>query len=69
MSEIERPCEKHPDKEGVYFCAKYNRYLCAACMACADPNLFCKHRTSCIIHELEKYPDQVVEASDGSPCN
>ncbi len=47
-------CSKHPDREGVHYCAKYNRYLCEECLACQDPTLYCKHRQMCMIWELVK---------------
>jgi len=50
-------CKSHPDKAGKYFCAKYNRYLCEDCLLCQDPNIFCRHRTACIIWELTKYSE------------
>ncbi len=50
-------CEKHPEREGKFYCAKYNKYLCDECMKCQDPTLYCKHRSSCIIWELYKHGD------------
>lgn len=57
----DRYCTNHPDKAGNYYCAKYNRYLCDECLRCQDPNIFCRHRTACIIWELTKYSDLYKE--------
>ena len=61
-------CAAHPNTEAKYFCAKYNRYLCEACRACADPTLYCKHRTSCLIWEVDRHgtPDQQQEQGEAS---
>jgi uncharacterized 2Fe-2S/4Fe-4S cluster protein (DUF4445 family) len=48
-------CTKHPEKEGTFYCAKYNRYLCEDCLACQDPTIYCKHRTSCLIWEFVRH--------------
>lgn len=50
-----RRCANHPDEEGRYYCSKYGRHLCECCAVCADPKLYCKFRSQCIIWELEKY--------------
>jgi hypothetical protein len=50
-----RRCAGHPELEGRYYCNKYGRYLCDACATCADPKLYCKYRSQCIIWELERY--------------
>lgn len=42
-------CIHHPDREGSYLCSKHNISLCRECLACKDPELYCKHRPSCII--------------------
>ena len=33
---------------------KYNRYQDSRDPRCADPELYCKYRTSCLIHFMEK---------------
>ncbi len=48
------PCTNHPDTKGVYRCEKYGVDLCEKCIKCRDPELYCKHRTACAIHFLEK---------------
>ncbi len=35
-------------------CMKFNRYQDSQDPRCADPELYCKHRTSCLIHFMEK---------------
>lgn len=56
-------CTAHPDRETSYQCLKHKIYLCNECLACKDPELYCKFRPSCIIwfmtkkeseHSLEK---------------
>lgn len=47
-------CTNHPDAKGVYHCEKYDIYLCEKCIKCRDPELYCKHRTACAVHFLEK---------------
>lgn len=47
-------CKNHPGVEGIYFCSKLKYYLCHECVRCVDPKIYCKFRTSCVIHFLEK---------------
>ena len=47
-------CKNHPDVESSYFCQKQKYYLCLECLQCADPDFYCKYRSSCVIHFLEK---------------
>lgn len=47
-------CQNHPDRETRYQCRKYNVYLCEECLACRDPALYCKFRSSCIIWMIHK---------------
>ncbi len=60
MDEINNPgdekarCKNHPERESIYFCSKYKYPLCEECARCPDPELYCKFRSSCIIHFLEK---------------
>jgi hypothetical protein len=48
-------CRFHPDREGVLYCEKYEYGYCEECLAkgviCSDPELYCKHRTHCVIWE------------------
>jgi hypothetical protein len=56
MSANERKCRFHPDVAAKVFCSKLEYGYCEtcleACLACSDPELYCRHRTSCIIWEL-----------------
>ncbi|MEJ5347633.1 MAG: hypothetical protein WHS46_02970 [Desulfosoma sp.] len=49
-------CRFHPDREAVVRCEKFEYGYCQecveACTACTDPELYCRHRTACIIWEL-----------------
>jgi hypothetical protein len=47
-------CVNHPDRETSFICLKQNVYLCEECLACSDPELFCKFRPSCIIWFMTK---------------
>ncbi len=35
-------------------CAKYDRYQDGRDPRCSDPELYCKYRTACLIHFMEK---------------
>lgn len=43
-------CKNHPDKVANYACSKHGYHLCAECVRCHDPKLYCKYRSSCIIY-------------------
>jgi uncharacterized 2Fe-2S/4Fe-4S cluster protein (DUF4445 family) len=47
-------CINHPDRETSFFCMKHQLYLCEECLACKDPQLYCKHRSSCPIWFMTK---------------
>lgn len=51
-----KTCRYHPDAEAKVFCGKHEWGYCeeclASCMACTDPELYCRHRTACVIWEL-----------------
>ncbi len=47
-------CEKHQDRETSYRCMKYQIYMCAACRHCRDREIYCKFRSECTIHYMEK---------------
>ncbi|MFH0974573.1 MAG: ASKHA domain-containing protein [Spirochaetota bacterium] len=51
---MEAVCFRHTDKPGKYFCSKYERYLCDECIACQDPNIYCKFRQMCFLWEIAK---------------
>ena len=38
----------------TYLCMKYNRRQQGNKLVCRDPELYCKYRTSCLIHYMEK---------------
>lgn len=40
-------CTNHPDRETNFLCSKHNIYMCEECMACRDPDIYCKFRSSC----------------------
>lgn len=42
-------CVNHPDRLTNYQCMKHKIYLCSECLACMDPSLYCKYRSSCVI--------------------
>ena len=52
---MNRVCIKHPDREGKYYCSKYQKYLCDECLKCQDPGLYCKFRKMCFIWEITKH--------------
>lgn len=52
-------CKNHPDRQTNYICQKHNYYLCEECLACADPKLYCKFRSSCIIFFKTKKSDSI----------
>jgi len=47
-------CASHPDRETPYQCMKHGVFMCEQCFRCRDPELYCKHRTACPIHFLQK---------------
>ncbi len=47
-------CINHPDRETSYLCMKHQIYLCEECLACRDPDIYCKFRSSCPIHFISK---------------
>ena len=47
-------CINHPDRETNFMCMKHNIYMCEECMACRDPEIHCKFRSSCPIWFMEK---------------
>jgi len=48
-------CRFHPERKARAVCHKFEYGYCDECLetcaACTDPELYCKHRTSCIIWE------------------
>ncbi len=55
VNALELVCQRHSDKAGTFYCSKYAAYLCTDCVTCQDPKGYCKFRTSCAIHEIEKH--------------
>ena len=47
-------CTYHRDRETNYLCQKHNVHLCAECLVCRDPELYCKFRSACIIWFMTK---------------
>jgi hypothetical protein len=47
-------CKNHKSKDAGYHCQKHNYYLCEECLKCYDRKLYCKFRTSCVIHFMDK---------------
>ena len=47
-------CINHPDRATRYLCMKHQAYMCEECLRCRDPKIYCKFRTSCPIHFLQK---------------
>jgi len=43
-------CTNHPEIETSYACLKHGIYMCAECLQCRDPQIYCKFRTACAIH-------------------
>ena len=46
-------CLCHPEIETSYLCVKDNVYLCAECLTCRHPNIYCKFRSSCPIWYMQ----------------
>lgn len=42
-------CTHHPERETSMMCSKYGVYMCAECMECRDPDIYCKFREACPI--------------------
>ncbi|MGE5258262.1 MAG: hypothetical protein ACM3KE_16395 [Hyphomicrobiales bacterium] len=47
-------CTCHPEKDTNFQCMKHGVFLCDECLACRDPQLYCKHRSACPISFIEK---------------
>jgi hypothetical protein len=54
-------CVNHPERETAYACMKHNLYMCEDCLACRDPEIYCKYRTACPIHFLTKRKGRLDE--------
>ena len=47
-----KTCSHHPDRDARYVCLKHEVHLCEECRCCVDPELYCRHRTACVIHYM-----------------
>lgn len=58
MNGEQKKCRFHPERPARIFCTKFEHGYCEECMeagiACSDPKLYCRHRTSCVIWELQR---------------
>jgi hypothetical protein len=49
-------CRFHSDRDATVICNKYEYGYCGECLeqctACTDPELYCRHRTYCVIWEM-----------------
>jgi hypothetical protein len=57
-------CSRHPDRETPYQCMKHGLYMCSECMHCRDPEIYCKFRSSCAIHFMEKESRRIGSSKD-----
>jgi hypothetical protein len=69
-----KTCRYHPDAEAKVFCGKHEWGYCeeclASCRACTDPELYCRHRTACVIWELcRKALRERKRGGEGSECS
>lgn len=53
------------DEETMYECLKHRIRMCASEAACKDPELYCKFRSACMIHFMEKEHARHNSDSDG----
>ncbi|HBH29013.1 MAG TPA: hypothetical protein DDX99_09250 [Desulfofustis sp.] len=60
-------CRNHPDVETPYLCQKHGYYLCQACLACHDPELYCTFRSSCLIYFMAEKGETLDHAPAASP--
>ncbi len=47
-------CNEYEADRQTYPCRKYGIEVCSACLRCKDPDLYCKFRSACLIHFMEK---------------
>jgi hypothetical protein len=47
-------CSAYIPGRQTYRCLKFQTEMCAACLKCKDPELYCKFRSACLIHFMEK---------------
>jgi hypothetical protein len=47
-------CARHPERETQFQCMKHGVWMCEECLACRDPEIYCKNRSACPIWYMEK---------------
>lgn len=47
-------CRNAEAEKQTYRCEKHRIEMCGFCLKCNDPELYCKFRSACMIHFLEK---------------
>jgi hypothetical protein len=47
-------CTCHPEIDSRFLCMKHSLYLCEECLTCRDPEIYCKHRSACVIWFMTK---------------
>ncbi|MDZ7832152.1 MAG: ASKHA domain-containing protein [Desulfobacterales bacterium] len=62
-------CVNHPERETSYKCMKHNIYLCDECMACRDPELYCKYRSACPIWFMNKGAKRLNESDEAAQAS
>ena len=67
---MSRPCYRHSDRSGEFYCQKDGNYMCQECACCHSPRVYCQFRTQCVIDlltkqgELRKCGEKKVESAD-----
>lgn len=59
-------CRNHPDRETGFICLKHHYYLCESCLQCHDPEIYCKFRSSCIIHFIAQKGGDSIDRKDAA---
>ncbi len=64
-------CRCHDAGAGnpTYRCEKHNIEMCDACLHCKDPELYCKFRSACMIHFMEKEKNRNPDRKEGMGAN
>jgi hypothetical protein len=62
------PMEEN-DPAAVLDCQKHQVRMRAALARCADPELYCRFRPSCLIHLLDKERTRLRKSSGGGPAS
>jgi hypothetical protein len=47
-------CELHLETETRLQCAKHGTFACPRCLACRDPELYCRRRSGCLIWFMQR---------------